>query len=123
RNFRDVARWAPVVRTDADGRASVPLRYPDNLTTWRVTSRGLTDATLVGKAATKTLVTKDLVARLSGPRFLIAGDQAALVSIVDNRTDKPIAEGEASLQAHGAGLAGADHIKFAAPARGEARAE
>jgi hypothetical protein len=123
RDFRDVARWAPVVTTGDDGHARVGLRYPDNLTTWRITSRGATDATLVGKAVAKTLVTKDIVARLAGPRFFIAGDEAALVSIVNNRTDKPIADGEASVAVKGASLTGAASTKFSAPARGEARSE
>src|SRR6185369_14653849 len=88
-----------------------------------ITSRGATDATLVGKAVAKTLVTKDIVARLAGPRFFIAGDEAALVSIVNNRTDKPIADWEASVAVKGASLTGAASTKFSAPARGEARSE
>ncbi len=123
RDFRDVALWAPAVATGADGRGSVALRYPDNLTTWRITSRGLTDATLVGRAVAKTLVTKDIVARLSGPRFLIAGDEAGLVSVVNNRAGTPIADGRASLEAKVATLAGPATASFTAPSRGESRAE
>src|SRR5205085_11320603 len=118
RNFRDVARWAPTVTTGSDGRGSVGLRYPDNLTTWRITSRGLSDQTQVGKATTKTLVTKDIVARLSGPRFFVAGDEAGLVSVVTNRTAAPIAAGTASLDAKGAAAGGPTSAPFTAPARG-----
>ncbi len=89
RDFRDVALWAPVVRTGADGRASVTLNWPDNLTTWRATARGATDATLVGAAIAKTLVSKDVVARLSVPRAFTAGDEATLVSVVANRSGTP----------------------------------
>ena len=123
RNFRDVALWAPSVTTGTNGLGSIALRYPDNLTTWRITSRGLTDQTLVGRAVSKTLVTKDIVARLSGPRFLIAGDEAGLVSLVNNRADTPIAEGQVSLDAKGASLLGSGSMAFTAPARGESRAE
>jgi uncharacterized protein YfaS (alpha-2-macroglobulin family) len=123
RDFRDVALWAPAVATGLDGRGSVTLRYPDNLTTWRITSRGLTDQTLVGRAVAKSLVTKDIVARLSGPRFLIAGDEAALVSVVNNRTDKPIPEGQTSIEAKLATLVGKASGTFTASARGESRVE
>ncbi len=122
RDFRDVALWAPIVTTGADGRARVGLKYPDNLTTWRMTSRGLTDATLVGRTVAKTLVTKDIVARLAGPRFFIAGDQASLVSVVNNRTAAPLTGGETTLEAKGVTLAGPAKAAFSAPARGEARA-
>ena len=113
RDFRDVALWAPTVLTDANGRAEVGFRYPDNLTTWRVTSRGATDRTLVGKQVAKTLVTKDLVARLAGPRFLIAGDEAELVSVTTNRSDAPLVGVDASLDAQGPiALSGGASTKF-----------
>src|SRR5262249_20661453 len=119
RDFRDVALWAPVVTTGPDGRGRVGFRYPDNLTTWRITSRGMTDETLVGKAVEKTLVTKDVVARLAGPRFFVAGDDARLVSVVNNRSDAPIAEGSTSLDVKGAVIVGLASGPFSAPAHGE----
>ena len=69
RDFRDVAAWAPDVRTGTDGRAQIELKWPDNLTTWRATARGVSDATLVGESVAKTLVSKDVVARLAVPRL------------------------------------------------------
>ncbi len=123
RNFRDVALWAPTVTTDASGMGSVALRYPDNLTTWRITSRGLTEQTLVGRAVSKTLVTKDIVARLAGPRFLVAGDEAGLVSLVNNRANVAVADGQLSFEAKGASLIGPATAAFTVPALGESRAE
>ena len=122
KDFRDVALWAPVVRTGADGRAEVSLQYPDNLTTWRTTARGVSDATLVGTAVSKTLVTKDVVARLAVPRNFIAGDQATLVSVINNRTNQPLTGVSEALQVAGAGtLVGATSATTSMPAGGESR--
>ena len=40
--FIDTAYWNPSVVTDAAGRATVDVRLPDNLTTWRLDARALT---------------------------------------------------------------------------------
>ncbi len=102
RDFRDVAAWAPDVKTGADGRARVELTWPDNLTTWRATARGITTNTLVGETTGQALVTKDVVARLAVPRTFTAGDEAELVSVVTNRTTTPLATVKQTLTASGA---------------------
>lgn len=122
RDFRDVALWAPAVRTGADGRASVTLRWPDNLTGWRATARGATDATLVGTAVAKTLVTKDVLARLAVPRAFTAGDEAVLVSVVNNRSKAPQTGVLESIEARGAAkLAGPASATTSMAAGGESR--
>jgi uncharacterized protein YfaS (alpha-2-macroglobulin family) len=124
RDFRDVAAWEPTVITDASGKGEVRVRFPDNLTTWRITSRGMTTDTRVGRAVAKTLVTKDLVARLATPRFLIGGDEASLVSVVTNRTAAPLSGVEQSIEARGPvkGV-GAARATASIPAGGESRRE
>ena len=102
RDFRDVAAWAPEVRTGADGRAQIDVRWPDNLTTWRATARGMSDATLVGETVARALVSKDVVARLAVPRTFTAGDEAQLVSVVTNRTGQPIASVKQAVSVAGA---------------------
>lgn len=37
-DFRDAIFWSPYSMTDADGYAVVSVKYPDNLTSWRITS-------------------------------------------------------------------------------------
>ncbi len=123
RNFRDVAYWNPTVLTDASGRGGVGFRYPDNLTTWRFTSRGATLDTRVGKAVTKTTVTKDVVARLAGPRFFIAGDAASLVSVVTNRSAAALTDVEESVAATGAKLTGPNTARTQIARQGESRRE
>lgn len=124
RDFRDVALWQPMVLTDSTGRAEVTVEFPDNLTTWRVTSRGATLSTLVGKAVAKVLVTKELVARLAGPRFFVAGDEASLVSTVNNRSPEPVLGVEQSIEARGpVSLEGAAGARTNLSAGGEGRQE
>ncbi|NJK44222.1 MAG: hypothetical protein HC933_07980 [Pleurocapsa sp. SU_196_0] len=85
--FRDVALWRAQVQTDANGTAKLELKFPDNLTTWRVTAKGMTKSGTAGETRKALLVTQDIVARLGVPRVLVRGDttQASLV-VNNNRT-------------------------------------
>ena len=38
-DFRSTILWLPDVKTDADGTATVKVKYPDSLTTWSATAR------------------------------------------------------------------------------------
>lgn len=122
KDFRDVAHWAPAVQTGADGRAEVKFRFPDNLTTWRATARGVTDATLVGDTTAKVRVTKELVARLAVPRRFVAGDEAQLVSVLNNRSDKPVTGVQEAVTVTGeARVVGAATATSSLAANGESR--
>ncbi|MGH2575783.1 MAG: carboxypeptidase regulatory-like domain-containing protein, partial [Ignavibacteria bacterium] len=46
-DFKDAIYWSPSVETDANGYATVKVQFPDNLTTWRITSRVITGDTKV----------------------------------------------------------------------------
>jgi uncharacterized protein YfaS (alpha-2-macroglobulin family) len=48
KEFKDTAFWQPNVVTGRDGRATVKVKLPGNLTTWRATARGVTADTKVG---------------------------------------------------------------------------
>ncbi len=84
KDFRDTALWLGSVVTDADGIAKVPVPYPDNLTTWRITARGQTLNGAAGESKAQTLVTKDILARIAKPEFLVRGDSTTLRGIVNN---------------------------------------
>ncbi|HEX9373660.1 MAG TPA: alpha-2-macroglobulin family protein, partial [Roseiflexaceae bacterium] len=62
----------------------------DNLTTWRMTARGLTADTRVGQATSDLIATKPLLVRPALPRFLTVGDQVALQAVVHNNTASAI---------------------------------
>ncbi len=83
-DFRDAVMWSPFTRTGYDGYADVMVKYPDNLTSWRITSRVITKDTKVGQA-TKTVITrKDLLVRLEAPRFMREKDEVTISAIVHN---------------------------------------
>ena len=90
RNFPDTAYWNPSVVTGDDGTAKVTLKLPDNLTTWRMTARGLTADTRVGQATNDLVATKPLLVRPALPRFLTAGDKLAIQAVVQNNTANAI---------------------------------
>jgi uncharacterized protein YfaS (alpha-2-macroglobulin family) len=82
--FPDTAYWSPAVMTDASGRARVQLEFPDALTTWRATARGITADTKVGSAINRVIVRKNLLIRLSTPRFFRLGDEMVVTAIAQN---------------------------------------
>jgi len=86
-NLKDTALWLANVVTDAQGKARVEVEFPDNLTTWRTTIRSHTMDTHVGETRERTLVTKELVARLELPRFLTEGDRFKIIGIANNLTE------------------------------------
>ncbi len=82
--FPDTMFWSAEVRTDASGKARVNVQFPDALTLWRATARGITADSKVGTAVLKTVVRKNLITRLAAPRFLRDGDTVTLVAIAQN---------------------------------------
>ena len=103
KNFKDTAFWQPDVVTGADGRATVKVNLPDNLTTWRATARGVTADTKVGATKYKVVARKDVIMRLETPRFVTQGDTVTLSGIVHNylNADKST---QISLEVNGAQL-------------------
>ena len=82
--FPDTAYWVADVRTDGSGQATVKFDYPDAITSWRATTRGVTQDTKVGSAVENTIVRKNLMVRLVVPRFFRRGDEITLSTIVQN---------------------------------------
>jgi len=100
RRFPDTAYWNPAVVTDAGGRATVTVELPDNLTTWRMTAKGISADTLVGEARVEIVSTLPLLVRPVAPRFFVVGDWATLSAVVHNNTDEAVSV-EISLVADG----------------------
>ena len=88
KRFVDTAYWAPNVVTDSNGTASVTVKMPDNLTTWRTTVRAITRDTVCGETRGKVVTQKDLLVRLEMPRFLIGSDHTTISAIVHNYTGR-----------------------------------
>ena len=82
--FPDTAFWAADLTTDAAGRAQAKVSFPDSLTTWRATVRGVAPADMFGSATQKTIVRKNLILRVAAPRFFVQGDEVVISGIVHN---------------------------------------
>ncbi len=100
RNFQDTAFWKADVVTDADGKATVSVNLPDNLTTWNLTAKGVTKETFVGTDKLEILETKPLLVRPVVPRFFVPGDQVLLEAVVNNNTANDVTV-DVKLQATG----------------------
>jgi len=105
KRFLDTAYWNAKVRTDAQGRARVTVDLPDNLTTWRVTGKGITADTLVGEGEVDIVTSKDLLLRSVAPRFFVLGDQVQLGAVVHNNTDQALTV-DVSLEGQGVEIEG-----------------
>ncbi len=84
RDFPDTMYWVADVKTDGTGRAKVDVEFPDALTTWRATARGVTVDTKVGSTIERTVVRKNLMVRLGAPRFFTEGDEVTIAVIAQN---------------------------------------
>ena len=118
RRFPDLAYWNPDLRTGADGRATVSVELPDNLTTWRMGARGVTADTLVGETDVDIVSTKDLLVRPVAPRFFVVGDRAELAAVIHNNTEREL-EVTVGLQAEGLTVCESANLQICKSARPE----
>ncbi|WP_322507343.1 Ig-like domain-containing protein, partial [Anaerolinea sp.] len=84
--FEDTAVWFATVETDVQGRASLPVRLPDNLTTWVVDVRGITGDSRVGSGTAELIVSRPVLVMPVIPRFLVVGDHLQIGALVANNT-------------------------------------
>jgi len=84
KEFPDAIYWLGDLVTDDQGQAKVSIKYPDALTTWRLTARAVTRDTKAGVALARTTTTKDLIVRVITPRFLTEGDHLVVPTIAHN---------------------------------------
>jgi hypothetical protein len=118
-NFPDTAYWEGQLQTDADGRATVSITLPDNLTTWRMDVRAVTLDTKVGQATVDIVSTRPLRLQPRTPRFFIVGDQTQLGAVIVNTTDEAI-EAVVTLTAEGTTLLDSAKQTVTIPANGDA---
>ena len=87
--FKDTAYWQARVMTDAQGRAQLKFKLPDNLTTWQITAYAVT-ATDFGQARNSILANKDLMVSPIVPRFVRVGDTLWMGARVVNNTTSDV---------------------------------
>ncbi len=73
--FKTTVLFAPEVRTDAQGRATVKIELPDNLTTYRIMAVAVAADDRMGNGEAKVAVSKPLMALPALPRLARAGDR------------------------------------------------
>jgi len=86
-DFADAAFWAPSLRTDAAGVASASFKLPDNVTSWRVIALAMDKGELFGCGSASFAASKDVVAGLKAPTYMVAGDTARLTALAQNNLD------------------------------------
>lgn len=84
--FEQTPLWAAHVVTGPDGRATVSVDLPDNLTTWTFDTRALTVDTRVGQTTAEIVATLPLLIRPVAPRFFVVDDVVQLAAVVNNNT-------------------------------------
>ena len=90
-NFNALAVFSPSVKTDSNGRATVEVKLPDNLTRYRVTAVSVDTGKRFGKSESNITAKQPLMVRPSAPRFMNFGDKIELPVVVQNQTDKDMA--------------------------------
>jgi uncharacterized protein YfaS (alpha-2-macroglobulin family) len=89
-DFNALATFAAAVPTDSDGRATVKVKVPDNLTRYRIMAVAVAGGKQFGGGESTITARLPLMVRPSAPRFLNFGDQFELPVVVQNQTDKPM---------------------------------
>lgn len=89
-NFRDRILWIAERRLNADGSLELPVELPDNLTAWKVKVWSLAAGGAVGEGEADIVVSKEIIARLELPRFLVEGDRATATATLHNYTGHPL---------------------------------
>jgi hypothetical protein len=123
-DFRATAFWQPDLATDDDGEATVKVKMPDALTTWRATARLATEANRFGIGSASAVTRQPLIVRLQAPRFFVVGDTCTVSAVINNNTDEKL-DVSADLTVAGLSLAGQPGSATPAtvPPRGEARVD
>jgi alpha-2-macroglobulin len=114
-NFNALAVFAPSLPTDAQGRAEVKVKVPDNLTRYRVMVVSVAGGKQFGSGESSITARQPLMVRPSAPRFLNFGDRFELPVVVQNQTDKPI-ETEIAVRAANAELTEGQGRRVTVPA-------
>ncbi|MFT3826316.1 MAG: carboxypeptidase-like regulatory domain-containing protein [Chitinophagaceae bacterium] len=79
RNFRDDAFWQPRLNTNAQGKASFNVTFPDDITNWRTIVMAVGNHKQTGMAEGTISAYKVVSANLALPQFMIAGDNMNVI--------------------------------------------
>src|SRR5262249_40262365 len=89
-DFAALALFAGSLPTDAEGRARVEVKLPDNLTRYRIMAVAAAGATQFGSGESTITARLPLMVRRSPPRFLNFSDRFELPVVLQTQTDAPL---------------------------------
>ncbi|MFK7777431.1 MAG: alpha-2-macroglobulin family protein, partial [Gimesia sp.] len=82
--FADTAYWNASISTDAEGKAEISFKMPENLTSWKIRSWAMGQGASVGEAESMVVTRKNIIIRLQSPRFFTETDEVLLSANVHN---------------------------------------
>jgi alpha-2-macroglobulin len=120
KDFKDTMYWSPTITTDRNGTATISVSFPDNLTRWRATVRGVTAGDMMGQVTYTVISRKDLLVRIEAPRFFRQGDDLVISTIAHNylSTDKKV---HFTFEVKGLTLVSGKPVDAVVPKNGEKR--
>jgi hypothetical protein len=89
KNFQPLAYYKGAVLSDANGNATVNVKLPDDLTTWRVMAVATDKQMHYGNSDATFMTTKPLIANPVLPQFARLGDRLDAGLSVTNNTGQP----------------------------------
>jgi uncharacterized protein YfaS (alpha-2-macroglobulin family) len=115
-DFNPLAIFAPEVRTDTNGLATVEFTLPDNLTRYRIMVVAADDGNQFGMGEANITARLPLMVRPSAPRFLNFGDEFELPVVLQNQTDEELVV-DVVVQAGNIDLLDGAGLRVSVPAR------
>jgi uncharacterized protein YfaS (alpha-2-macroglobulin family) len=97
--FPDTAFWSPELLTDEQGQARVSFRLPEQISTTRLTARGVTKEGAAGQALARIEVQQPFFVKIRAPEFVVQGDEVEVRVELYNYTSAAL---EATVRLDGA---------------------
>ena len=85
KDFRVLAFWVGSIITDASGRASVDLKLPESLTTYRIMAVAADKASRFGSDDSEIRINKPVTLKPAFPKFMAVGDRASFGSVITSQ--------------------------------------
>jgi len=85
KDFRVLAFWVGSVTTNASGEASIDVKLPESLTTYRIMAVAADRVSRFGNGDAEVRVNKPLTMKPAFPRFLAVGDKALFGAVVTSQ--------------------------------------
>ena len=89
KDFRVLAFWVGSIVTDASGRATVDLKLPESLTTYRIMAVAADKTSRFGSGDSEIRINKPVTLKPAFPRFLAVGDSASFGSVITSQLREP----------------------------------